>query len=568
MFRRHRAAIIAAAVLAVLAFHISVAWQDMGTLARNGFLYDDSFYAFKIARNIASGNGATFDGIHPTTGFQPLYVMLLVPVYAVSGDDLVLPIYIALSLLAVFTALTAYVLYRICLRYVGWGASFAAALIWAFSPIVTKQSANGLETALASFMIAVSVFHYLDRIRSRENPPAASFALLGILLGITILARIDGLLLALAILLDYLVLMRRAGLPARRLVRLSLVPLGICALYGPWLAFNMACCGSPLQDSGSATRFLSLAYAGYFGYGSGDMAGGGPDFSFIWAHVTHAVSTLKVIPPMHLIFRLIDRAGSMLGAPGGFHAAGNAIGFLVLGGVCVAAFGWRRDGSKGKRRELHFLVLFAAALVASYSTYVFGMFFFLRYFYPVYLIACVYLAFFLQDIGDWYARRSSGVRRAMIGASVGYAALFVLFSFSQAFRSRAIYPFYDIARWVNENTKTGERIGVFQCGMIGYLSDRDIINLDGKVNREALEAMKSGAIDRYLCDEGIDVVVDHADILKIFFDEVGGAGSGSCTAIACGSMESPSGWIAYRRSAAENQSSSGSPGSRGAASAH
>jgi hypothetical protein len=568
VFRRHRAALIVAAVLAVLAFHLSVAWQDMGTLARNGFLYDDSFYAFKIARNIAAGNGATFDGVHATTGFQPLYVMLLVPVYALTGNDLVLPIYIALSMLAVFTALTAYVLYRICLRYVGWGASSAAALVWAFSPIVTKQSANGLETALASFMIAISVFYYLDRIRSRENPPAARFATLGILLGITVLSRIDGTLLALAILLDYLVLMRRSRLPARRLARLSLVPLGIGILYGPWLALNIACCGSPLQDSGSATRFLSLAYAGYFGYGSGDMGGAGPDFSFIRAHVTHAVSTMKVIPPMHLVFRVFDRAGSMLGSPGGFHAAGNAIGFLIFGWVCVAAFAWRRDADRKRRGELQFLVLFAAALVASYATYVFGMFFFLRYFYPVYLIACVYLAFFLQDIKDWYASRSAAVKRVMIVASAGYAALFVLFSFSQAFRSRPIYPFYDVARWVNENTAAGERIGVFQCGMIGYLSNRDIINLDGKVNREAFEAMKGGAIDRYLCDEGIDVVIDHADILKIFFAELSGEASGSCTTIVCGAMQDESGWVAYRRAAGTDQSSTNPAGTRGAASVY
>jgi hypothetical protein len=282
--------------------------------------------------------------------------------------------------------------------------------------------------------------------------------------------------------------------------------------------------------------------------------------------VEHAVSTLKVIPPMHLIFRLIDRAGSMVGASGGFHAAGNAIGFLALCVVGAAALAWRRDERKKGRGELHFLVLFSLALIASYATYIFGMFFFLRYFYPVYLVACVYLAFFLQDIRDWYANRSSAVKRAVIAAAAGYAALFVVFSFSQAFRTRPIYPFYDIARWVNQNTEEGERIGVFQCGMIGYLSDREIINLDGKVNREAFAAMKSGTIDRYLCDEGIDVVIDHIDILKIFFDGVSEGGIGSCTAIVCGAMESPSGWVAYRRTAAEGQSSMNPPRPQGAAS--
>ena len=46
--------------------HLSVSWQDFSTLAKNGYLYDDSFYAFKIAQNIVAGNGATFDGTTPT----------------------------------------------------------------------------------------------------------------------------------------------------------------------------------------------------------------------------------------------------------------------------------------------------------------------------------------------------------------------------------------------------------------------------------------------------------------------------------------------------------------------
>jgi hypothetical protein len=199
---------------------------------------------------------------------------------------------------------------------------------------------------------------------------------------------------------------------------------------------------------------------------------------------------------------------------------------------------------------MHFLILFAAVLLASYAMYVFGMFFFLRYFYPVYLIACIYFAFFLQDIYDWYTRRSVAMKRAVILVSAVYAALFGLFSYSQAFRSRPIYPFYDVARWVNENTGDAERIGIFQCGMIGYLSNRQIINLDGKVNREALEAIKNGSLDAYLRKEGIEVVIDHSDILKIFFGNSRGKMLGSCTDIICQKMERPSGWIAYRRPAA------------------
>ena len=180
MSDKSRNTLVVCLLLGIVAFHMAVAWQDFSTLARNGFLYDDSFYAFQIARNLAEGAGMTFDGIHPTTGFQPLYVFLLVPVFMIAGGDPVLPIHIALSILVVFSSMTAYLLYRIVKRYVGFAAALTAALIWGLSPIVMKQTANGLETAIASFMIAACVLYYLARVRGEEEPPASRFLVLGL----------------------------------------------------------------------------------------------------------------------------------------------------------------------------------------------------------------------------------------------------------------------------------------------------------------------------------------------------------------------------------------------------
>ena len=104
--------------LLALVFHLSVIWQDFGVLAKNGFLYDDSFYAFKIASNIANGHGVTFDGINATNGFQPLYVFLLVPIFWLLRPDPIAPVYGALVLSALVTALTSVVLYGIVRRYV------------------------------------------------------------------------------------------------------------------------------------------------------------------------------------------------------------------------------------------------------------------------------------------------------------------------------------------------------------------------------------------------------------------------------------------------------------------
>ncbi|NIM20767.1 MAG: DUF2723 domain-containing protein [Candidatus Latescibacteria bacterium] len=548
-----RVALVVCVLLLVLTFHLAVAWQDFATLARNGFLYDDSFYAFQIARNIATGQGMTFDGIHPTNGFQPLYVFLLVPLYVLFGGNPAHPIYIALSLLSVFTLLTAYLIYRIANRYVGRAASLFAALIWAFSPIVTRQSANGLETALAAFMIAVSIFYYLERVRSAESPNGERFLALGLLLGLAALTRIDSLLLVLVILLDYLLMLRRKPVPFTFLRRLSFLPLGVILVYGPWFVFSVVASGSPLQDSGAATRYISLAYAPYFGYGVASLNTEGPDPAFVWAHVMHSFAVLKVTPPLHVVFRSFEKLGIWFGGKEGFHLAGNLLGFLMLIGASMVVLRWRKQERKRRRGEISFLILFSAILIISYSLYIFGAFFFLRYYYPIYLVACIYLAFLIQDFIDWLSRRSLLFRRAaLVGLGI-YAATFSYFSYSQAFRSRPIYPFYDIAKWVDINTYDSEKIGVFQCGAIGYLSHREVINLDGKVNRDALEALKKGCLGEYVQEEGIDVVIDNASVIDLLLGPACKKMADSSTRIQWSASGKGPGWVAVRLHPAKNR---------------
>jgi len=543
---KNHAVIVVCVLIAVLVFHLAVAWQDLATLARNGFLYDDSFYAFKIAQNIAQGRGVTFDGVHTTSGFQPLYVFLLVPAFLIGGDDPAVPIHLALTFLALATCLTAYLLYVIARRYVGAAASAAAALIWAFSSVVTRQGANGLETGIATLFVALVFYYYVSRVRSVQSPPIRRFLNLGLLLGCAVLARSDSLLLVFAILLDYLLVLRGRKERSGRAAPLALVPAGVILLYGPWLLFSFIQSGTALQDSGAATRFLSLAYASYFQDGPEGLAAGGPDGTFIWNQVSHSIAILKVIPPVHVIFRSMDKIGPLLGAAGAMRSAANILGFAALALVGLAMFRWRRNEAHARRGEIDVLLIFSGLLIASYSFYIFGAFFFIRYYYPLYFVACLCGAFLMQDALDWFRLRGLSMRRAAAGAAIGYAALFTAFSLSQAFRSQPMYPFYDIAQWVHENTAEDETIGVFQCGTIGYLSGRRTINLDGKVNHGAFEALKCGQLERYIRDEGIDVVVDHSSVIELFLGISQEDQTRDCAAIPPGAMIHPSGWIVLR----------------------
>ncbi|MFO7914861.1 MAG: glycosyltransferase family 39 protein [Candidatus Krumholzibacteriales bacterium] len=547
MSNRSQGAAILLVIAVSLVFHTFIAYQDIGVLARNGFLYDDSFYAFKIARNIAAGNGMTFDGIHPTTGFQPLYVFILVPVYFFSGDNLILPIYIALTFLAICTCLTTCLIYRISRRYAGFAASICAALIWSLSPIVARQSANGLETAFATFVIALSAFYYLERVRPVQGvPPLHRFLVLGLLLGVAVLSRIDGILLVLALLLDYLLLLRRRGVAAGKASPVLLIPAGIIILYGPWLLFNIIESGNALQDSGTATRYLSLAYAPYFHNGSGSLASSGPDIAFIWKHFIHSLKTMRALPPVHVIFHSIHKAGSIMNTRTLFDTLANTGGLALLVFAGFSMLKWRKDRARSGRLEIGFLILFCALLLLSYSTYIFGSFFFVRYYFPVYFVGSLVFAFLLQDLLDWFGRKSLSVRRIAITAAAIYSGFFIYFSWSQSFRSWPVYPFYDIAGWVDRNVGENETVGVLQCGTIGYFSGRKVINLDGKVNREALSALKDNNLPSYVETEDIDIIIDHCRILEIFLDLSPDEIEKSCTPIKSGPMGGPTGWISYR----------------------
>jgi hypothetical protein len=50
----------------------------------------------------------------------------------------------------------------------------------------------------------------------------------------------------------------------------------------------------------------------------------------------------------------------------------------------------RRTPRGSECREFEFLLGFTGLMVAAYSTFVFGVFFFLRYYYPIYFVGMIF----------------------------------------------------------------------------------------------------------------------------------------------------------------------------------
>ena len=550
--------------LLAFAFHAAIVWQDFSVLAKNGYLYDDSFYAFKIAQNIAQGSGVTFDGVNPTNGFQPLYVFLLVPVFWFSGSNLIAPIYVALTLCALMTALSAVFLFKILIRYVSDRVALIVSAMWVFSPVVIKQAANGLETSLALLMFAVLVYYYLTRLRSNDNPTVTNFITMGVLVGLAVLARIDQVFVALAILLDYLLVMRGRGAAAVGLKGVAAALVSYLVVYSPWLLFNYLSMGTVVQDSGTATRFLAIAYAPFFDLGSSQLLDDGPSLAFVWGHVVKAFAVLKVSPPIHVVFRGVEKMGAALGLQGLFHLAATVFGFFTIAMLVYLARKHKNDPGMRRIGELRFLLVAAVALMAAYSFYVFGVFFFMRYLYPIYFVVCLFAAFYAHLLFKRLGRGSVPLRAAAMVVLAAYFGAFAYMSYSSGFRSSPTYYFYDVARWIEANTSEDETIGVFQGGAIGYLSSRKVINLDGKVNRDALDALRHKRITSYLEQNGVDVVLDNSHVLSLFLgarEDPALLEREGYKKIMHGSQDGVPGWSAYRinRTVTRGPSGFGSP---------
>lgn len=533
---------------AAAAVHFAVAALDFPTLARNGFLYDDSFYDFQIARHIAHGDGPSFDGAHLTNGFQPLYVALLVPLYWVAGSNDTLPIHAALALSALFSVASAYLLYRILARRVSEMAAIVSAAVWSFSPIVTRQGANGLETSLAVLMLAATACFYLEKVRPEAHVDRRRLITLGLLCGASILARADLSFLVLAMCLDFLVVRRerRLGHSWRREMALAGATCFLVCL--PWMIYGVLAVGSPFPESGRATRFLAIAYAPFFNLGPHSMMTEGPTTTFVAEHFARSIETLKVIPAFHPFFRGATKLGERLHAQRATEWAADAAGILMLVAFAVWWIKRRRAGAGRECREFEFLLGFTAMMVAAYSTFVFGVFFFLRYYYPVYFIGMIFAGIALDDAMLYFQSRSMPMRRLALAGTGVYAVSLLFMGYTSAFRSTPVYRFYDAAKWIRAHTDSSDTIGVFQSGAIGYLSGRRVINLDGKVNREAFAALREGRLPAYVQSAGIDVVMDNAGVIDLFLGPWSDADRKRMESerVFTGGENGVPGWIGYR----------------------
>lgn len=173
---------------------IYAALSDAYNLPNRWFIRDDAYYYFKIAQNISEGHGSSFDGIHLTNGYHPLWLLVCIPIFALARYDLILP----LRILAIVTGLlqygTAILLYRLLRRAISPAAGMLAAAYWLFnSYILLFLYKTGVESGL-TLLLLVALLHMLykfDTAWSRQSSVLPKVAWLGLVALLTAFGRLD-----------------------------------------------------------------------------------------------------------------------------------------------------------------------------------------------------------------------------------------------------------------------------------------------------------------------------------------------------------------------------------------
>lgn len=218
---------------------------------------DDAFYYFQVAYNIAHGYGSTFDRLHPTNGYHPLWLIVLIPVYILVNDKSVALIVIMLLQFILFAIGVIVGISGILrnqparLKPYGLDAALLTTfLLLTFTPLFTKMFLGGLESALywAVLMLASNLH---SRVL-QNSKQVIGWCLLGIMFGIVFLSRIDSVVLVGSWLAFTIFKYRQEGTKNLRLTlgKIACVLIPVTLIMGLYFAWNFYHYGHVLTTSG------------------------------------------------------------------------------------------------------------------------------------------------------------------------------------------------------------------------------------------------------------------------------------------------------------------------------
>jgi hypothetical protein len=205
---------------------------------------DDFFYYAQVAKHLAHGANSTFDGLHITNGYHPLWLLCLTLFSAIDSGRLFFPL---VTLAAVFSLSSILLLTVQCLRrlgVLGAGQYVIAALVTFWADLLLR---GGMEITLALPLLLLLIYLWLDP----GSRTLRHFVQLGLPASLCVLARLDS---ALFVALLFFATMRFERQPtAVWLKRTFAFASGLTPLW-IYLVFNKIVFGTLMPISAQAKQ--------------------------------------------------------------------------------------------------------------------------------------------------------------------------------------------------------------------------------------------------------------------------------------------------------------------------
>ena len=205
------------------------AFSDAYNLPNRWFIRDDAYYYYKVAQNISEGRGSTFDGIHPTNGYHPLWLLICIPVFAFARFDIILPLRLLAIVTGVLQLATSILLYRLIRRTVSEPAAILAACFWSFNTyVLVFLYKTGVESGVTLFLLLVLLYALfkLETTWRTRQPSLSQIAALGVLAILVAFGRLD--LIFFSLVVGIWIVFR--GSPIRYLLPLDILALVVSAI--------------------------------------------------------------------------------------------------------------------------------------------------------------------------------------------------------------------------------------------------------------------------------------------------------------------------------------------------
>lgn len=480
--------IVAAIIVAIKAVDIGHRMLS-GDLAAVAFAEggDDAYYYFTVARNLAAGHGITVDGVHWTSGFHPLWLLICGMAFWLASDRGAFGlIYLADFALWLWSSV-------LFVRYVAIMAPMTRpwlppVLAVAFLGEAQLSSAyfNGMDTGLYLTLCLVLLVLSERYLFSRPTASTGTAAAIGVLMGLVMLARNDGVFLCGVLIFSFIAVQRTW----RSVVQGFAMIAAASALVLPWLIYCHWTAGYWMPQSGVAT---SLAIRGQFNA------------------LSYVSSIGASIVPIYFF--------KVQTAIAAYPAAVVSVFAMILS-VCVVRLGRNRTFRMQNSALLTLYALMAACVVllVYYPVESAATQFFTRYFSPLKIFCLIVFATIL--VRHCSSSMLGSRQLAIVGVLLVMPVLSQFYwtwrDFGQHYRSHMGYEAWQIVR--SSYATDRSRIGVMESGRLGFLFPDRVVNLDGKMNSEALSALVQGRFVHYLREANLDYLMLR-DYDVEFFDE-------------------------------------------------